>query len=170
MRDNDKGNVKIGNYHVDLDITEALLAQIDADGKQKEKYTTHMSLLRSSGHQIELVKAMAGIHGELAKVIPKFYQKRVEDHRKSLRLEKVLSFLSASSIEKEATKRAREDTRILMEEISLLNNASMRTLVEEHTAVLKRLCDLLVSLMEEEGQGSVRIDIDALRKFLEGGK
>lgn len=170
MRGKEKGDVKIGKYNVDLDITEALLAQIDADGKQKEKYTTHMSLLRSSGHQIELVKAMAGIHGELAKVIPKFYQKRVEDHRKSLRLEKVLSFLSASSIEKEATKRAREDTRILMEEISLLNNASMRTLVEEHTGVLKRLCDLLVSLMEEEGRESVRIDIDALRKFLEGDK
>lgn len=170
MRGNAKDGYKVGKYNVELDITEALLAQIDAEGKQKEKYTTHMSLLRSSGHQIELTKAIAGIHGELAKVIPKFYQKRIEDHRKSLRLEKVLSFLSASSIEKEATKRAKEDTRTLMKEISLLNNKSIRTMVEEHTRVLKRLCDLLVSLMEEKSQGNVKIDIDALRKFLEGNE
>jgi len=159
---------RVEKHTVDLDLTEVLGDLIDDAGKQKEKYTTHMGVLRTSGQQIELTKALAITFSELAKIMPKFYQKRIEDHRSSFRLKTIFSFLSASSIEKEATKRAREDVRALMDEVSMLNNETMRSLVEEHTQVLKRLCDVLIDLMKEERKGNININVDALKKFIEG--
>ena len=159
---------RVEKHTVDLDLTEVIGDLIDDAGRQKEKYMAHIAVLRSSGQQIDLTKALAETFSELAKIMPKFYQKRIEDHRCSLRLKKVFSFLFASSIEEEATKRAREDTKALMDEVSMLNNETMRSLVEEHTQVLRRLSDLFTALMQEERKGSININVDALKKFIEG--
>lgn len=170
MKPNPGNGVRIGNYRVELDLTEVVSDLVDSLGKQKEKYLVHWLLLRLSGHQVELTKVLAGAFPELAKQIPRFYQKRVEDYRHSMRVSKLFGFRSLRSIEDEAVKRAWEDTRAMVKELSLVRDESIKGLVEDHRDILRRLCRAMVELVMQEQDTRLNLDLEGLRNFLQGEK
>jgi len=170
MKRDASGTFTVGKYSVDLDMTEVLNNVLDSLGKQKEKFIIHWLLLRLSGHQVELAKVLGQAFPELGKQMPEFFQKRVEDHRQSLRIGKLLSFRSASSIEEESVKMAWKDTRRMIKEVSMAQNGSIKALVDEHREILKRLCDAIIDLVMEEPSAQINLNIEGLRKFLQGGQ
>ena len=153
-------------FGMDLDFTEIFQFIIDALGCQKEIYILHWLLLRLSGHQIELFKVFSQAFPELGKQIPRYFQKRTEDYRSALRMRKVFGFKSASAIEEEAVKRAWDDTRVMIREISLMHDPSVKALVDDHREILKRLCAALIELVMENRDVYVDIDFNAFQKFL----
>jgi len=159
---------KVGKYNVDLDLTEVFENLADAQGKQREKYLLHILLSRFSGHEVEYTRVLSEAFPEMVKVMPKFFQKRVEDHRDSMRISKVFSFRSASSIEEEATRRAWEDTRAMMKEMLVVNNESIKGLVDTHRDVLKNLSDAIISLVMQKEGTEINLDVEAIKKFLKG--
>jgi hypothetical protein len=170
MKSNQSSGYRVGKYSVELDLTEVVSDLVDSLGKQKEKYLIHWLLLRLSGHQVELTKVLARAFPELAKQIPRFYQKRVEDYRHSMLVSKLFGFRSLRSIEEEAVKRAWEDTRAMVRELSLARDESIKGLVEDHRDILKRLCLAMVELVMQEQDARLNLNLEGLRKFLEGEK
>ena len=153
---------------VDLDLTPVLIYMLDLLGKREEKLALERSLKQLSGHQVEFARILSQAFQEVAKQMPKLFQKRIEEHRASLRVGKVFSFRSSSSIEKEAVRQALEDSMAMMKEISMMNNESVRSLVEEHTEILRRINATMEELVKEERLDRINIDFDAIRKLLEG--
>jgi hypothetical protein len=170
MKSNSNAGYRVGKYTVDLDLTGVVSDLLESLGKQKEKYLVHWLLLRLSGHQVELTKVLSGAFPELAKQIPRFYQKRVEDYRHSMRVSKLFGFRSLRSIEDEAVRRAWEDTRAMVKELSLARDESVKGLIEDHRDILRRLCRAMVELVMQEQKTGLNLDLERLQRFLEGKK
>ncbi|RKY12744.1 MAG: hypothetical protein DRP65_00040 [Planctomycetota bacterium] len=166
MKDN-IGGFRVGEYNVELDLTELVTNLLAALGKDTDKHLVHWLLLRFSEHQVELARILAGAFPELVKQMPKLFQKRVEDHRQSLRLGKLLSFRSASSIEEESVRRAWEETRMMVKELSLARDENLTGLVQDHRDILRRLLQTMVELVMREQDARLNLDFETLRKFLE---
>ena len=159
----------MGRYGVDLDLTEVIGDIIDCTSKQREKYLVHWCLLKFSGHEVELMKVLSQVFPELTKQLLRFYEKRVEDYRDSMRINKLFGFRTQSSIENEAVRRAWEDTKAMLQEVSMAKDEGVKGLIEEHKEILKRLCDTMVELVMKENP-TPNLDLDGIRKFLEGEK
>lgn len=168
MNSGKQDSFKTSKYDVDLDLTEVLNNVLDARGRQKEVYTLHWLLLRLSGHQIELTKVLSQAFPELGKQMSRLFIKRIEDNRQALRWRKLIGFKSAGSIEDEAVRRAWEDTRAMLREVSMLQDDSIKGLIDDHRAILRRLCNSLVEIVQENQKGNIDIDFKGLGKFLEG--
>ena len=165
----ERSGFKVGRYSVELDLTEVLCGILEFKGKHKEKYLLHWLLLKLSGHEVQMLNTLSQSFPELGKRMIPFFQKRVEDYRKASRLSKVISFRSAKSIEDEAVKRAWQDAETMLRGVSMLENESVRDLIDDHRRMLKRLCSTLIRLVMEKGGGQVDLDLNALGKFLGGG-
>jgi len=168
MRGRPDDNYRVGKYSVELDLTEVLGNVLDSLGKQPEKHLLDRAIATLSKHQIEFTKVLGQVFPELAKQLPKFFQKRVEDHRHAMRVRKLFGFRSLSSIEEEAVRRAWEDTRAMVREVSMLHDESVRALVDDHREILRRLCGAMVELIMQEQNAGVNLDFDKLGKFLGG--
>jgi len=166
---NEKQDFVVKKYTQDLDLTEILSNLLRALGKQDEKYLLHTASLKLSEHQIELTKVLSQVFPELAKRMPSFFQKRVEDYRRSIRISKLISFQSASSVEDDAVRRAWDDTRAMIREISMLQDESVKGLVEDHREILKNICNTLVELIKENPNTRIEINRDEIEKLLKGG-
>jgi hypothetical protein len=163
----DDDNMNIGSYNVQLDLTELLHDMLAMVGKHREKTILEVLLLKLSGHQVELSKVLAGAFPGLEKEMLTFYEKRAEAIRQSLRLGKLISFRSSKWIEEECARRAWEETRAMMKEVSALKSEGLMGIVDDHREVLRRLCRAMVDLVTAENP-QVNLDWDALRRFLEG--
>jgi hypothetical protein len=141
---------------------------IRAAGREDEQYILHWLLLRLSGHQVELTRILSAAFPELARRVPSFFQHRVKDYRRAMRMRKLLGFKSARSIEEEAVRRAWEDTRAMMAEVSVLRDDTLKRLVNDHRAILRRLAAALLKLVLEQPGARIELDREAFRKFLEG--
>ena len=168
MNGGKRDNFKVGKYSVDLDLTEVITSVIDAQGKQKEIHDIHWLLIEYSKQGVNLSKVLSIAFPELAKQIPRFFQKRTEDHRRALRVRQLISFKSSGAIEEEAVKRAWEDTRSLIGEVSLMKDESMKGLVDDHREILRRLCDAMIKLVMEKDVSGIDLNVDAVKRFLEG--
>lgn len=153
-------------YTLELDLTEVLVSLLRNLGKKDEKDLLHWVILGMSRHQKEIVDKLTRIFPEVWKRIMIFHQKRVEDHRKSMRAGKVFSFRSWSSVEDEAVRKAWIDTREMIREMSLLRDESFRGLINDHREILRRLSGALVDLVLEDPGALPEIDPGALEKLL----
>lgn len=170
MKDNQSGGYKVGKYTIECDLTELMSDLLGIQSKQKEKYILHLLLLRLSRHLIELAKVLSQGSPELARQIPRFFQGRVEDYRAALRVGKLVGFLYMAQIEAEATRRAWEDTETMIRKLSLLEDASLKGLVSDYRKILRRLSQAIVDLVLEQEDARLNLDLEGVRKFLEGEK
>jgi hypothetical protein len=168
MESGREDDYRMSRYFVDLDLTEVLIDTLGLLGKKDEKRILEWLIYKLSGHQVELIRILSQAFPELAKQMPKFFQKRVEDYRNANRFQKLLGFKSMRAIEEKAVRMAWEDTRAMMRQISMMNDDSVRALVDDHRRILGRICAAMVELVKEERADGININLDALRKFLEG--
>jgi hypothetical protein len=159
--------MNVGSYDVQLDLTQVLCDMLAMAGKHREKTMLEVLLFKLSGHQVEMMKVLAGAFPGLDKELMEFYQKRTEAIRQSLRLGKLLSFRSSRWIEEECARRAWKETRAMLKEVSAMKKEGLMGIVDDHRDVLRRLCRAMVEIVTSENP-EVNIDWQALRKFLEG--
>jgi hypothetical protein len=167
MNPGQDGNIRVGDYEVRLDLGELLCTLLETNSKHPEKDCLWRLLDRLSIHQVELVRVLSRAFPELAKKFPKLFQKRIEDYRRAFRVQKLFSFRSMRSIEEEAARMAWNDTQKMLREVSMLQDPGIRGLLDDHRAVLRRICEALVTLVKEQSP-EIHLDLVALKKFLEG--
>jgi hypothetical protein len=151
-----------------LDLGSVLNNLLDTLSMKYEKNQLKESLVSLSGHETELTKAFAQAYPDLARRVLTFFQHRVDDHRRSLRISKLLSFKSSESIERESVMMALDEVRVLVSEISILKEDTVRRLVDNHGKVLRQLTDTLVGLMHGQGQPNAEQYREGIRNILRG--
>ena len=157
----------VKQYSVDFDLTGFLNYVIRIMSRQDEKQLLHSLILVLSEHMVEMVRILSGAHAEMSRRMPAFFQKRVAAHRRALRWKRLISFGFSGSVEEEAARRAWEDTRGMIGELSVFRDESVTALMGSHRDILMRLCTAILSLVLERPGIGIRFDGESFRNFLE---
>lgn len=155
------------HYKYECDLTEVLIQLIRQSGKMDEKELLHWLIMRLSSHQLKMTEVLSRAFSGMEKRISGFFQKRVESYRESMRIGKLFSFRSWSSIEREATEKAWQDTARMIDEISSLHDRSVKGLVNDHRTMLRMISRALIDIVREKADLRIDISRDDIERFLQ---
>ncbi len=163
-------DMNVWNVDVQADLGRILGSLLHSGDKLKDKEFLRGLFLVVSEHLVEFGKIFGATTPEVAKQMPDFFEKRVEEYRRSMRIRQIIGFRSSASIEQEATQLAWNDTVMMMGQVCAIQDASLRGMVDDHREALRILLQTLVRLVESDAPSTEDVRRIIRKQLGDGGE
>jgi len=161
--------ITVKNINESIDLGDLLKTVIKTLDKEEDKRLLYLLILSITQSDVEWLNCLSQPFQEMAKSIPSFFLKRVEDYRKAFKWNKIFGFASSGKIEKKSVEEAFQDVKKMITEISFPNNDVVRGIANCRKELVVRLATNLIQLLNQEGKYEIaHLDLEALAKKLEG--
>lgn len=158
------------NVNQYADMAEIIRDLLRASGQDGDKFLLSNLLSRLSRHEVEILRVLTEFLERIVGEFYPFWQERVRSYREAYRLKKLFSFTSSVEIEEEVSRRAWQDTKRMINELSFLETHAVEGILSTRQRVVESLCLELIRLIDS---GGIRRDMDlnalrGIRGMLEG--
>ncbi len=162
-------SIKSSKTEQTVDLAQLIVGLAKVESREQEISNLLRFLNTVATQEVELLNAISPVLQEIVKVVPPFYSERIEVHRRSLRVAKLFSFRPWADIEKEASKRAWEDTMAMLPGISISESPMVAKIVDGRSALLELVGRELSRLLQQGDNHWVReVGLDHIRSLIAG--